>query len=218
MPSITRLPRAVIFDWDNTLVNSLGAIGAAINHTRQHFGLETWTQEQIVARCTRSARDIFSDWFGKEWEKACDIYYQTFDRVRHSRPIDPKPGAYELLCWLNTRSIPSVIVSNKRGDYLRHEVERLEWQTLFAAVAGAQDAPRDKPAREHVDYALAQAGLKADASVWFIGDSETDILCAHNAGCTPVLIGSCADAERLSAALNFPDCAGVMGMLKEAES
>ena len=32
-------PKALIFDWDNTLVDSWGAIGAAMNTTRETFGL-----------------------------------------------------------------------------------------------------------------------------------------------------------------------------------
>lgn len=205
MPDLS-LPRAVIFDWDNTLVDSWPAIAEAINSTRAAFGLDVWTVAEVSARCTRSARESFPEWFGEDWKKAYDFYYRGFDEVRKRRDIQALPGAHDLLRWLKTRSIPAFVVSNKRGDYLRLEAERLQWQGFFISVVGAQDAARDKPAREHVDHALSAGGLAADASVWFIGDSETDVRCARNAGCTPVLIGRPEDAGRLGVELTFSDC------------
>jgi len=209
------LPKAVIFDWDNTLVDSWGAIGAAINHTRQHFGMPVWSHEEVVANCTRSARDIFADWFGAEWKKAYQVYYEGFDHIRRSRMIDTKDGAHDLLLWLKARAIPAFIVSNKRGDYLRQEVERLQWQDLFIGVAGATDAQYDKPHRAHVDFALKGSDVKTEPAVWFVGDSETDILCAHNADCTSVLLGSPEDAAKLAAALHFPDCRMLLNALEK---
>lgn len=208
-----KLPRAVIFDWDNTLVDSWPAIAAAINHTRAAMGVETWPIEKIRTVCTRAARDIFPQWFGDDWKRAYDIYYRGFDEIRRSRDITTLPGARDLLDWLKGQSIPSFVVSNKRGDYLRLEVERLKWEGYFVAVAGAQDAPSDKPSREHVDFALASSGVVAGADVWFIGDSETDVLCAQNAGCTPVFIGSDEEGQRLRAARSFSDCQSLLNML-----
>ncbi len=206
-------PRAVIFDWDNTLVDSWPAIAEAINQTRAAFGLDTWNVAEVAAQCTRSARESFPEWFGDDWEKAYKMYYTGFDEVRKRRAITPLSGALDLLQWLKAQSIPAFIVSNKRGDYLRHEVERLQWQGFFAGVAGAQDAARDKPAREHVDHALLSSGIVTDDTVWFVGDSETDMLCARNAACTPIFIGSAAEAQRLALQHVFTDCKAIYDML-----
>jgi phosphoglycolate phosphatase len=206
-------PSAMVFDWDNTLVDSWGAIGEAMNLTRVKFGLSQWTMKEIMANCTRAARESFPEWFGPDWKRAYDFYYQGFDEVRKKRTLNALPGAPELLNWLDEAQVPSFVVSNKRGDYLRVEAEKLGWQKHFVAIVGAQDAPRDKPAREHVDHALAKGGLTADASVWFVGDSETDVLCARNAGCTPVLIGHTDMARTLKVDVVFADCAGLQKLL-----
>lgn len=206
-------PKAFVFDWDNTLVDSWPAIGEAINHTRAHFGLPTWNPEEIKANCTRAARDSFPEWFGTNWEKAYEIYYRDFDKVRRTRPIKVKNGAFEFLQWLKSLGIPCFVVSNKRGDYLRHEADKLGWNDYFMALVGAQDAPKDKPAREHVDFALKHADIVSDESVWFVGDSEIDMLCARNADCTPVYIGAREEAQKLSVSLVFDDCQGLHGLL-----
>jgi len=207
-------PRAVIFDWDNTLVESWPAIAEAINQTRAAFGLETWTVDEVRSRCTRAARDSFPEWFGPRWKEAYDFYYRGFDEIRKRREITPLPGAGALLRWLKAREVPAFVVSNKRGDYLRLEAERLQWRDYFASIVGAQDAVRDKPAREHVDHALSPTGIVADSSIWFVGDSETDVLCARNAGCTPVLIGHEELARCLVVDHVFADCQNLLEMLE----
>jgi phosphoglycolate phosphatase len=209
------LPRAVIFDWDNTLVDSWGAIAEAINQTRARYGLQTWNRDEILIHCTRSARESFPDWFGDNWQKASEEYYETFMKVRERMGINKALGASELLEWLQQKNIPAMVVSNKSGEHLRHEAVVLGWSKYFTSIVGARDAPRDKPSREHADQALLLAGLEEGPDIWFIGDSEIDIACARNAKCTPILIGTIDDAEKYGAKLAFPDCRAVLDYLKE---
>ncbi len=190
-------PSAVIFDWDNTLVDSWGAIAEAINFVRVKYGLPFWSQIEILANCTRSARDSFPEWFGDRWEEAWEDYYNHFGKVRERVGISPLPGAEELLKYLKEKQIPALVVSNKSNRYLREESKVLGWDGFFVSIVGAHDAPKDKPAREHPDLALKLAGLKAGRHIWFIGDSETDVICARNVGCTPVLYGDAAKAKNL---------------------
>lgn len=206
-------PKAVVFDWDNTLVDSWPMIMSAINKARVQFGLSAWSYDEILANCTRAARDSFPEWFGAKWKEAYDFYYKSFDELRKNAEISVKPGAEELLTWLKEQKVPCYVVSNKRGDYLRHEAERLGWKDLFIAIIGAGDAMRDKPAREHVDHALKHGNHEAHESVWFVGDSEADTLCAVNSGCTPVLLGTPEMAKKLGVELVFPDCQALQTLL-----
>jgi phosphoglycolate phosphatase len=207
------LPKAIVFDWDNTLVDSWPVIMQAINKARVQFGLPAWSYEEILKYCTRAARDSFPEWFGSKWKEAYEFYYKSFDELRKSASISVKPGAKELLDWLKQKNIPCYVVSNKRGDYLRLEAERLGWNEHFIAVIGAGDALRDKPAREHVDHALKHGNHEAHASIWFVGDSDADIQCAFNSGCTPVLIGTPEFARELGVELVFPDCKALQTLL-----
>lgn len=197
-------PSAVILDWDNTLVDSWGAIAEAINYVRTKFGLPFWTQMEILANCTRSARDSFPEWFGDRWEDAWEEYYSHFGKVRKKLGLTPLPAAEEFLKLLIEKKIPAIVVSNKSNRYLREESAELGWNKYFASIAGAHDAEKDKPEREHPDFALALAGLKASPDMWFIGDSETDVKCARNVGCTPILIGDAEKAQKLNVDIFAP--------------
>lgn len=181
-------PRAILFDWDNTLVDSWTVIRDCFNPTLEHFGQEAWTLEQIKARVARSLRDTFPEMFGDRWEEAKDFYYETF-RAIHIERLSPLEGSADTVKALHEQGIYLGIVSNKTGAYLRQEVEHLGWDAYFGNVVGAADAPRDKPASDPVHMALAGSGIEASCDVWFVGDAKIDMECAHNAGCTAILVG-----------------------------
>jgi phosphoglycolate phosphatase len=180
-------PRAVIFDWDNTLIDSWHAILDAQNHTLAAFGLEPWTLEETRERVRGSMRDSFPALFGARWREAGEVFYRRFTE-RHMQTLQPLPGAAALLEELHGSGLYLAVVSNKKGDYLRREAAHLRWDRYFGRVVGAFDAARDKPAADPVHLALKGSGIEAGSSVWFAGDADIDLECAINASCIPVLL------------------------------
>jgi phosphoglycolate phosphatase len=183
------LPRAVLFDWDNTLVDNWPTIHDALNATLAAMGHPTWSLAETRARVRASLRDSFPVMFGERWEEARDIFYRRFE-ARHIETLVPLPGARELLNALHGRGVYLGVVSNKTGRYLRKEAAALDWERYLTRLVGAQDAVHDKPDRAPIDLALAPAGLAAGPAVWFVGDTAMDMRCAHAAGCTAILVGA----------------------------
>jgi phosphoglycolate phosphatase len=180
-------PRAIIFDWDNTLVDTWPTIHDAMNHTLVHFHMEPWTLTETRARVRQSMRDRFPTLFGDAWHKAADIFYDRYREI-HIERLAPLPGAREMLECLHAKGVFMAIVSNKTGEYLRLEAAHLGWDTFLKNLVGAGDATRDKPAVDPVHLALQGSGTSPDQSVWFVGDADIDLECAINAGCVPVLL------------------------------
>lgn len=181
-------PKAIIFDWDNTLVNTWPVIHQALHATFVQMGLEPWTIEMVKERVARSMRDSFPAIFGNHWQEAAEIYQGQF-RAIHLQMLEPLPEAEETLRWLAGRQIYMAVASNKKGINLRKESAHLGWNPYFSILVGADDTPRDKPAPEPVYAALAGSDIKAGSEVWFIGDSVIDVECAHHSGCIPVFFG-----------------------------
>ena len=180
-------PRAVLFDWDNTLVDTWPTIHEAINATFADFGFDAWTYEETCQRVRRSLRDSFPAIFGERWKEARKVFYDRFAAI-HLEGLRPHPGALEMLGQLKDAGLYLGVVSNKSGSYLRAEVAHLAWDGYFERVVGALDADQDKPDPAPVEMALAGSGIQCGAEVWFAGDTEVDLECAHNAGCVPVLV------------------------------
>ena len=213
-----KLPRAILFDWDNTLVESWGVIHEAMNLTLDAMGFGRWSREETETRVRASLRDSFPAMFGERWRDAEQIFYGAFSSI-HLKHLRALPGADEMLAHLaQVERIYLGVVSNKRGEYLRREAEHLGWTGHFRTLAGAGDAARDKPAIEHVQLALGELACGAD--IWMVGDADIDLKCAWNAGCTPVLLRAAAPADGEfpghQPALYFPDCAGLLAHLRQA--
>ena len=209
-------PSAVIFDWDNTLVDTFPVIRDALNTTLLAFGHAPWTMDETRQRVRRSARESFPELFGEEWERVMDLFYNRYYEI-HTEKLEIIAGARELIERLASKSLTLSIVSNKRGDVLRAEVAHLGWKNYFSAIVGANDAPRDKPARDPVDLALWRTNISTGPHVWFIGDADIDLECAKNAGCTAVLVGAqlCSPHSPYAAQadIEFPNCMALSNFL-----
>ena len=182
-------PRAIIFDWDNTLVETWPAIHEALERTFAHFGMTPWTLDEVKQRVRQSMRESFPPLFGERWEEAGALFKQSFAEI-HLERLQPLDGATDMLAALAGDGIYLGVVSNKSGDLLREEATFLGWDRYFGKIIGAFDAERDKPAPDPVHMALAGSGLECGPDVWFAGDTDIDLECAANSGCTPVLVRS----------------------------
>ncbi len=186
-------PRAVIFDWDNTLVDTWPIIHAALNATFRAHNMQEWTLDDVRARVSKSMRDSFPEIFGPDWQKAGAMYQAEY-RARHLA-IAPLPKAETLLDGVRARGLECFVVSNKKGPNLRQEVQHLNWGHYFDAVIGADDAARDKPHPDPVHLVLENSDVIPGPDVWFIGDSEIDLATAEATGCTGILYGDHAAAH-----------------------
>jgi phosphoglycolate phosphatase len=180
-------PDAVIFDWDNTLVDSWRTIHGALVETFTAMDQEPWTLAETKQRVRQSLRDSFPNLFGARWEEAASVFYAAFERS-HIENLAPMPGAKRLLQQA-AALIPLLgVVSNKTGRLLRKETAHLGWDDYFAAVIGAGDASRDKPDAAPVDLFRTNNGLTGESVIWYVGDADIDIETAANSGCIAVLV------------------------------
>lgn len=185
MSALLPRPRALLFDWDGTLVDNWDAIVTALNEALVTFGKPAWSREEAMDRISASQRDSFPVLFGDDWERARDIFYAGFERS-HLELLKVLDGAVPLLDSIGP--VTTGLVSNKSGRHLRSEAEYLGWSPRFHAMVGATDAERDKPDPAPVHMALHGTGIAAGPDVWFIGDSATDLKTARAAGCTAVIV------------------------------
>ena len=181
------LPKAIIFDWDSTLVDNWQSIANALNATLIEMGKAPWSVAQVRQNSKNSAREAFPRLFGDQWKDALDFFYKVFKEV-HLTGIQPLPGAENLLQFLREEGIYSGIISNKNGTFLRKEIKKLDWNKYFDNVLGASDLDVDKPSKEIIDALLKQSEILPSKSVWFIGDAIVDLECAYMASCTPILV------------------------------
>ncbi|MCD6034494.1 MAG: Phosphoglycolate phosphatase [Rickettsiales bacterium] len=181
-------PKAILFDWDNTLADTWPIIHRSLHKTFTDMGHTPWTIEEVKEKVHRSMRDSFPEIFGDDWEKASSIY-QTFFTENHLKDLEVLEGAVDVLTHLRAKDVYMAVVSNKTGHNLRKEVTHIGWDRFFDKVVGAKDAREDKPSSAPVLLALEGSGIALGPDVWLIGDSLTDLECAYNSGITPIFYG-----------------------------
>src|SRR3989338_1651364 len=78
-------PKAIIFDWDNTLVDTWPLIHAAINATMIAMKKEEWSLKKVQDNIHKAMRDSFPEIFGDNWQEAGEIYVNTYRSINLDR-------------------------------------------------------------------------------------------------------------------------------------
>jgi len=180
-------PRAILFDWDNTLVDTWPIIHAALNMTLRYMEHPEWSLEKVRANVKKSMRESFPEMFGDRWEEASK-HFQTSYRSLHLQELTALKGCEQMLAAIPDDVFVGV-VSNKVGSTLRMEIPALGWEKYFDIAIGATDAARDKPHADPALLALKDSGIAPGPDVWFVGDTSADLGCAENAGLSAILYG-----------------------------
>lgn len=199
MSSIPSPPSAVIFDWDDTLIDNWESIHSALNATLTAMGHEPWPIEKTRKQVRQSMRNSFPPLFGDQWEKAAEIFYEHIT-AHHLKTLKVLPYAQEILQNIKNLGLHLGIVSNKTGHLLREEVSHLGWESYFSHIIGAGDADKDKPQPDPIYLCMEGSGIATNhkewANIWFVGDAPSDVECAQNAGVTSVLLSEKPISEK----------------------
>src|SRR3546814_15125261 len=94
------------------------------------MGHAPWNEDQVRARAKKSLRDTFPTLFGSRSDEATRMFYSGFEVV-HLETLKALEGATEILERLAALGIPTAVVSNKSGSYLRREAAHTGWERYF---------------------------------------------------------------------------------------
>lgn len=174
----------ILFDLDGTLLNTLDDLMDAVNHTMEVFGYPRHTRAEVRRFVGNGAGRLLqlSVPQGRDWQEplaAFQSYYREHCQIKTA----PYPGIMEALYAL--KEYPMAIVSNKPDA----AVKKLCAQYFPGIYAQGEHpgCPR-KPSPDMVRIAMEHIGV--DRCI-YVGDSEVDVLTAHNAAvpCLSVLWG-----------------------------
>ena len=186
-PIVKFSPKAILFDWDNTLVNNWEPIFIAYKETLKNLGLKKQNRSEIVKNAKYSLRETFPRIFKDDWKKAKKTFYVAFKKI-HLQKIKPMPKVEKILKIIKKKKIPCGVISNKDGNLLRKEINKLGWKKYFKILVGANDAKKDKPSKYPFLLALNKISLKPNKNIWYVGDNEIDVEFAKKNKCSSIFI------------------------------
>lgn len=138
-----------------------------------------------------SRTDIFEVLFGDD-QDAKQIAHQAFNRHyrNHYGNVDAfEPKVREVLEGLRRLDITVGVITNRDREFFEHELSAVEntgWAHLFDVAVCGDDVSLRKPHPDQLLLAAEKLHYPADPSVWYVGDSTTDVIAAKRAGMTAV--------------------------------
>lgn len=203
-------PNAILFDWDGTLVDSFAFLNAAHNHTCKALGRPEITVEQFKQYFGKPREILYVDLYGAENVDAAKGLFEGYVIERHMHDLKQMIGAEGLLNTLYDLGFPMGVVSNKRATLITQEAAHYNWDNFFSSIVGAAEAEKDKPSPAPLKLCLERMNMPQDRHYWYVGDTENDLIAAHEAGFDAVLIGDDEKAKLLnkehSPAYFFKNC------------
>ncbi len=197
------MTRAILFDLDGTLADTLTDIADAVNAVLAENGLPTHPIENYRTFIGNGAKVLVRQASGIAEEERLEPLFRAFLAEYDRRCLDkvaPYDGVTQTLDALRAQGFLLGVVTNKPHAQAEKIVRHL-FGDRFGCVYGNQpDCYPRKPDPTVVTLAAASLGAETTACV-FVGDSDVDVFTAHNAGipCIGCAFGFRGEAELLQA-------------------
>ena len=180
--------KAVIFDLDGTLLNTLQDLCNSTNAALKQYGYPGRTLDEVRSFVGNGVKLLILRALGVEKPEDCPDFDDVFAAFRahyadHSNDCTcAYPGIMELLAKLKEAGAPMAIVSNKLDPAVK-QLNEIYLKDFISVAIGENEAAgvKKKPAPDTVYAALSERGVSAEDE-GYVGDSEVDIATAKNAG------------------------------------
>ena len=208
------LIRTVVFDFDDTLAETLPARVDAMRRTFLAAGIESPDAESFVHSQRGVPLQISLDNFDGGRGKELGLLAAYRKAYWHKEPglLRAFDGVPELIEALRDHGTRLGILTSKARDFVVDgrgsgtvvELAELGWGHLAEHTIGFEDVSHPKPHPEGLERLLGWLGATPDETL-VVGDSAADIMTAHNAGCWSCLAGWGVPPEERSFAEVTPD-------------
>ncbi len=183
--------KLIIFDLDGTLIDSLPDIAHNVNLALEKFGYKKREYSEIMNFIGNGARRLVKDCMGRgvtdgEVDECLKFYNELY-----TNSGSPKTGLFDGVAQMLKRvkqsgykisiltNKPQITTDNVYDNYLK--------QFEFDMVVGQSDKIKCKPNKEGAEFIMKTLDVRPE-NCYFIGDGETDVLTAINAGVNAISV------------------------------
>ncbi len=176
--------KAVLFDLDGVLVDSLEAWFKLFNKTLKHFGREEFTFERFMENVWGGPieRDA-EEFFGKPLDEVKAYYFDNFDEFK--KDLKLFPNTKQILTKLKNKNLKLGLVTNTPKKQTYKLLDYLKLREYFDAVVCGDEVRNGKPAPDMILEACKRLDVKPNDAV-IVGDTPADVLSCKNAGCLSI--------------------------------
>lgn len=193
--------KAVVFDLDGTLTDTLTDIGNAMNHTLALHGLPTYEMDRyrylVGSGMKRLAHLAVGD--HQDMYETVLAGYASYYAQHATDTTAPYPGIIDMLRALHERGLKLCVFSNKPHGDVVTVVKQYLGEIPFDVVQGQIESVPVKPDPAGALNCAKALGVAPEECL-YLGDTDVDMLCARNAGMHPIGVKWGFRPEELEAA------------------
>jgi phosphoglycolate phosphatase len=190
--------KAILFDLDGTLIDSVTDLANSVNYTLAKLSLPLHTTKEIRSFVGDGVQTLIKRSLGQtQTEKFADGFAIFMDH-------------YGLHCTDNTVLYPGVaqilphladtytlgVLTNKSLEFSVKILETLRVRAYFKEVLGGDSLPAKKPDPAGIFFLADRWGLDPGKEMLMVGDHATDIEVGQRAGCRTVFIAGTIGEKR----------------------
>ena len=183
--------RAVLFDMDGTVLDTLGDLSNAANHVLAEFGFPVRSRTEIAACLGNGAAWLLAHaapaGTDEETLQRMLRVYQPWYDAHCAILTAPYPGILPMMERLRAAGIKQAVISNKQDSTVKLLAEQ-HFPGLLEIAVGESATVRRKPNPDAVLAALRHMGVAAEDAI-YVGDTEVDLATAKNAGLACATVG-----------------------------
>ncbi|WP_245690054.1 HAD family hydrolase [Sediminibacillus albus] len=166
--------KAIIFDFDGTLANTLPVNFYGFQQVFKKFDNKEYTKEEIKEMFGPPEPELIEqNLASNEIEKAVEVYYQEYE-ANHHRLVEKNEDIDNLLSSLKEHGIKLGVVTGKSRRSFEMSLDELDMKKHFDVLITGDDVRDAKPEPEGINSALSKLDIDP-ANAMYIGDSDDDM-------------------------------------------
>jgi len=190
-PRLHRRPAAVIFDMDGLLLDTEPLAARAWNEAAAALGVE-FDEALALAMVGRNFLDCAAMVRARydasyPADALLDRWHATYDRIVARDGVSVKPGAIELVAWLERNAIPCAVATSTRRERARTKLVDAGLLSRFCDVVGGDEVARGKPEPDIYVEAARRLDVRTDECV-ALEDSVPGVRAALAARMTAIMV------------------------------
>lgn len=181
------MKKAVVFDLDGTLTDTIASIKISADKAVGKYGFGPFSEEQykyfvgdgaatLIERCLNAGGDKEQKYF----EGAFQEYQKVFEEYCMYK-VEPYAGIRELLAALKEKGLKLTVLSNKPHARTVEVIHTIFGEDCFDVIRGQMEGVPKKPSPEGVFKILEELSLTPE-DILYLGDTGTDMKTGKSAG------------------------------------
>ena len=171
------MEKILFFDFDGTLINTVGPVTQLFKDTADHWSDHIVTKDDVISTFGVNERGTLKQLTGDNGEKAFLEFFEAYKLMLNS--VKPYPGIVDLLETLRDDGFTLILVTGKGIECCEASLDKMNLKGVFEEICPGRI---EKAAKAEDMLEIMKRHFAEPEDCFYIGDTPSDVIEAQNAG------------------------------------